>query len=399
VLLTVTDADSPESSRIAVYDFGVERGRTLIEGGNQGRYTSSGHLVYARRGTLLAVPFDMRTGSVRGAPVAVLSGVRHAEASYFAVAQSGTLVYTEGDDERHLSTPVLLAPDGTETPLQNAVVGEYFDPNISPDGRHVAFSIRVGYNQDIWVHDVVRGTWSRLTKDPAADMAPVWVAAGSRIVYSSRAGDSVDLFSVPSDGSGEPTALFRSDGWKFGGSWSESQKILAFQASPKGVYGAVGSDLWLLRLSGTPVAEPFFRTRSSEHSPSISPNGRWVAYSSDESGRREVYVRPLSGPARKWLISSDGGQHPRWTKRGEALLYVSGDRIMRATVTASPQFTAGIPRTVVTLKYYGGVSVPNYELWPDGRLLTMREAPAPPAVRRLVVVENWTAELRSRAPP
>jgi serine/threonine-protein kinase len=397
-LLTITNADSADSSKIAVWAFGEDRTRVLIEGGQHARYASSGHLVYARGATLMAVPFDVQRREVRGTPVEVLAGVRHGDASYFAISKSGTLVYSEGGDETHTSIPVWMAPDAGVIPLANAVVGEYFDPKISPDGRQVAVSIRVGHNQDIWVHDLVRGTWLRLTHDAATDMAPVWVAGGSRIVYSSRAGDSVDLFSVPSDGSGEPTVLYRSDGWKFAGSWSESRQLLAFQESPKGVYGAVGSDLWLLDMSAAPRATVLLRTRFSEGSPAISPNGRWVAYSSDESGRREVYVIPLGGRGRKSRISTDGGQHPRWTPSGGELLYVSRDRVMATTVTAGAVFDAGAPRASVTAKYYGGVSVPNYDVAQDGRLLMMREVPPPPPARRLIVVQNWTQELNRRVP-
>ena len=349
-LLTVTKADTAEPSKIAVYLFGDDRARVLIEDGKQARYLSSGHLVYARGAALMAVPFDRRTREVRGTPVEVQSGVRHGDASYFAVSQSGTLVYSEGEDETHLSTPVWMSSDGTVTPLANPVVGEYFDPKISPDGRQVAFSIRVGQNQDIWVHDLSRGTWTRLTEDPATDMGPVWIAGGSRIVYSSRAGDSVDLFAVPSDGSGEPAVLYKSDGWKFAGSWSESRKLLTFQESAKGVYSAVGSDLWLLEMSGEPRAAAFHRTRFSEGTPAISPNGRWVAYSSDESGRREIYVRPLVGTGRKWKVSTDGGQHPRWADSGAELLYVSGDRVIATAVESEPKFSPGASRVRVTAR-------------------------------------------------
>jgi len=398
VLLTITNADSFDSSKIAVYAFGEGHARVLLDGGKDARYVSSGHLVYARGSTLMAVPFDVQTRQVHGTPVAVLEQVRHSSASYFSVASSGTLVYVEGADETHVSAPVWVAADGRVVHLANAVVGEYFDPKISPDGGQIAVSIRVGHNQDIWVHDIARGTWVRLTHDPATDMAPVWVAGGSRIVYSSRAGDSVDLFSVRSDGAGEPEALFKSDGWKFASSWLESQKILAFQESVKGVYGAVGADIWLLNLAGAPKAEPFIRSRFSEGSLAISPSGRWVAYQSDESGRREVYVRPLRGPGRKWQISTDGGQHPRWSVTEDELLYVNGNRLMTAAVRAEPDFTAGTPRQKATAEYYGGVSVPNYDISRDGRLLLMQKVDSPPAARRLVVVQAWTSALKKRVP-
>ena len=398
VLLTITNADSFESSKIAVHAFGGGQARVLLDGGKDPRYISSGHLVYARGSTLMAVPFDVQTRQIHGTPVAVLDEVRHSTASHFAVARSGTLVYTEGAEETNLSTPVWIAGDGRVVHLANAVVGEYFDPRISPDGGQIAVSVRVGHNQDIWVHDIARGTWLRLTQDPATDMAPVWIAGGSRIVYSSRSGESVDLFSVPSDGAGEPEALFKSDGWKFASSWSESQKVLAFQESGKGVYGAVGSDVWMLNLAGPPRAEPFIRSRFSEGSLAISPSGRWVAYQSDESGRREVYVRPLRGPGRKWQISTDGGQHPRWSVSEDELLYVNGSRLMTTAVRSDPDFTAGTPRQKATADYYGGVSVPNYDISRDGRLLLMQKVAPPPPARRLIVVQDWIRELKRRVP-
>ncbi len=260
---------------------------------------------------------------------------------------------------------------------------------ISPNGRQVAFSVSVGPNQDIWVHDLTRETWTRLSQGAELDMAPVWVAGGSRIVFSKGTGEGPDLFSVAADGAGAPELLFKSARGKWATSWSEAHKLLAFEQE---------GDIWLLNLSGSPTAEPFLRTAFNEEAPTFSPNGHWIAYQSNESGQSEIYARPLRGPARKWQISTGGGRHPRWSPKGDELLYTSGNRVMTTKVAPGEEFSAGRPIVVTTPDYYGG-SVPNYDITPDGRrLLMVKRPPPPPPTRRLIVVQNWTTELKRLVP-
>lgn len=390
LVFTVTSADSFASSKIAVYSFKDAQSRILLEGGMSARYASSGHLVYARESALMAVPFDPKTLQLRGAPVQVLDGVaRFGPASCFSLSAAGALVYTEGEERDRHSNPLWVGRDGQVVPLQNAFRGDYFDPAISPTGHQVAFSVRVGPNQDIWVHDIGRETWTRLSHGAEVDMSPVWVAGGSRIAFSKGAGAGPDLFSVPADGAGAPDLLFKSEGGKWATSWSEVHKLLAFHQD---------GDIWLLNMSGAPKAELFLRTPFNEQSPSFSPDGRWIAYESDESGQWEIYVRPLHGPQKKWQISTGGGQHPRWSPKGDELLYVSGNRVMTAKVASGEEFSASRATATTAADYYGG-SVPNYDVTPDGRrLLIMRRTPPPPPRRSLIVVQEWTRELARRVP-
>jgi serine/threonine-protein kinase len=235
-------------------------------------------------------------------------------------------------------------------------------------------------------------------------MSPVWVDDGTRIAFSSGKGGAVDLFWVVPDGAAEPQPLFANEREKYAASWSPSQGLLAFVENGSGTR----EDVWLLNLAHRGKPEVFLRTHFSESSPAFSPDGRWLAYESDESGQLEIYARPARGPQRKWQISTDGGRHPRWSPAGDRLLYVNGDRLMAVAVSTDRDFSATRPAVVVDYgsigppgggrgEYYGGV-LPNYDVSHDGRRILTLLLVAPPPARRFIVVQDWLDELKRRMP-
>ncbi len=225
-------------------------------------------------------------------------------------------------------------------------------------------------------------------------MAPRWTClqSGWRVARasSSRQAPARDpiSFSVPADGAGAPELSVQERGLEVGDFLVRSAQAPRVRAR---------WDIWLLNLSGSPTAEPFLRTAFDEGAPTFSPNGRWIAYESNESGQSEIYVRPLRGPARKWQISTGGGQHPRWSPKGDELLYTSGNRVMTTKVAPGEEFSAGRPIVLTDPRLLLAASVPNYDITPDGhRLLMMRRDATAAPVRSLIVVqdldaEHWTA--------
>jgi eukaryotic-like serine/threonine-protein kinase len=388
--------------------------RTILPGGSRAMFVPTGHLVYASASSLLAVEFDPTTLRVRGAPRPVLAGVAVAPltagtdaAALFNVAETGTLVYNGGGV---LTDPTEIAWRGASTTAANEAVaappGLYVDPSVSPDGRKLAMAPSYGpYQQDIWVHDFDRRTWTRVTSSPRMDCAPIWHPLDrDRLIYTTVPGggreSGQDLMTIRADGGGPPELLYSTPRQKYAASSSAAAGLVAFSEV------ADSFDIWLLDVTGKPTARPFLQTPFHETSPALSPDGRWIAYDSNESGVQEVYVRPLSGEG-KWQISPAGGSRPRWSRDGGTIVYrrlrrwdepQGPDRMMAVTVFTKASFAAGNPRVVAEGTFSpGGTATPNYDMSDDGsRLLLITRLPQHPRLP-LIVVENWFAELRQRA--
>jgi Tol biopolymer transport system component len=286
--------------------------------------------------------------------------------------------------------------------------GAYVDPNLSPDGRKVAVAPSYGAReQNIWVHDLARQTWTRVTgESPLDSFAPIWHPLDpDRLIFTAnRRGDhpgSQDLMTVRADGSSPSELLYESHRPKYAASASAAAALVAFTEHSEHSF-----DIWLLDLGrGRPTARPFLQTRFQERSPALSSDGKWLAYDSNETGTNEVYVRPVSGEG-KWQISNDGGARPRWTRDGHTIVYrrlrrsdetPGPDRMMAVDVRTSPSFRADAPRVIAEGTFSpGGTATPNYDLSADGRrLLLITRAPELPRLP-IVVVENWCTELRQK---
>jgi serine/threonine-protein kinase len=334
--------------------------------------------------------------ALTGEPVPVIKGV-WASSTYagaqFSFSNTGTLVYVAG--EREGGSPIhWLGRDGTATPLRDEPA-VWINPSFSPDGDRLAVAINDGTQWDIWIYEWSRDTLTRLTFDPAQDWFPVWTTDGRHVVFSSTRGGKgvMNLYSRPSDGSGENS--------QFASSWHPSGRFLAFQERSL----QTGRDVKILEMEGdeasgwTPgTVTAFVEDPFSEGFPAFSPDGRFLAYDSNESGRWEVYVRPFPGPGGKWQVSADGGTWPMWSKtRSELLFGTPGGEIMVASYAAAGESFRSerpVPWSDVWFQPEGRFT--SLDLHPDGERVALRLAgdegeDAPDSV---VVVFNFFDELR-----
>ncbi|MGH9256649.1 MAG: protein kinase domain-containing protein [Vicinamibacterales bacterium] len=384
----------PNQSRIRLYATRGGEYRDLIPSGTAPRYSPTGHLVYAQAGTLFAVPFDVNTLSVTGDAVPVLQGVLHTNTGfpYYDFSTTGTLVYVSGTAGAP-RTLTWVARDGKEQALP-AAAREYDWPRLSPDGRRIA--VEVG--GQTWTYDTARDTLTRLTFDGTQNDSPTWSPDGTRVaVRSNREGAPGSIFWQMADGSGGQERLstatqvadtpqsFSPDG----------QLIAFFRTDPK-----TQRDIWVVSVKDH-KRSLFLGTPATEGAPRFSPDGRWLAYVSDESGRPEIYVQPYPGPGGKWQISTDSGIEPVWNPNGRELFYRSGNRMMAVPVATQPTFSAGRPTVLFEGEYLASpfpATGVTYDVTRDGqRFLMIKDAQSASAAQFNVVV-NWLEELRRLVP-
>ena len=351
----------------------------------------TGHIVYARAGTLLAVPFDLSRLQVTGDPISVAEGqgvsLGTEGNAQFSISETGSLIYVPGGLQGANRTLVWVDRKGAEQPLA-APPRNYSFPRLSPDGQRVAVNI-AGANDDIWIYDIPREALTRLTSG-ARSLNPVWTPEGKRIIYRSARAGSLNLFWKLADGSGEEERLTTTQ---------RNQSPLA--VSPDGqslVFKEVeGSGLSVLPLVGDRKPHPFFETTSNAGGPEFSPDGRWLAYASDESGRYEVYVRPFPSGTGKWQISTEGGTQPLWTRSGE-LFYRDGDKMMAVQITTQPTVTVSKPRKLFEGPYVM-TNLTSPGMGPDGqRFLMLKPGQQEQEASQINIVLNWTEELKRRVP-
>jgi len=381
---------------VAVLSLETGEHRLLVEGGAGGRYAPSGHLVFSRAGSLLAAPFDLARLVVTGPSAVIVPGVRVESwgAPQCAFSQDGAFVYAAGAAAGAASTPVWVDRQGKIQPvgMPQRAYGTF---RLSPDGQRLAIQVLGPGNRDVWVQDLARGTFTRLTLE-GDNSLPLWTPDGGRVVFSSSRGGPPNLFWMPGDGSGEPEQLLKSDRPQNPYSCSPDGQTLAYAEQDP----STASDIYVAPLKGDRTPQPFLRTRFTEWGPAFSPDGRWIAYVSDDSGQFEVYVRPYPGPGGKWQVSNLGGEEPIWSRDGKELFYRNGQKWMSATVTLKPEFKAETSRPLFEGPF---INVPglSYDVAPDGRrflLLQPAEQETGP-VTHLNVVLNWFEELRRHVPP
>ncbi len=385
------------SAHIGVQSVGTGERKNLIQEGTQPHYASSGHLVYAQGGSLMAVLFDPQQLAVIGTAVPVLEGVLQSPSSgaaQYSLSATGSLVYVAGGVQADQRRLVWVTRNGVEQPVA-APARAYVFPRLSPDGRRVSVGITEQETQ-VWLYDLSRETLTRFTFEGHVNLNGVWTPDGKRIAFQSNREGPLNLFWQLADGSGGLERLITSEYNNFPMSWSPDGQLLAFvEVTP-----TTGYDIWVLRL-GDRKAQPFLRTPFNESVPRFSPDGRWLAYISNESGRWEIYVQSYPGPGGKWQISTEGGTEPVWNRNGRELFYRSGDKMMAVDIDAQPGFTAGKPRVLFEGRYEPppGTS-PNYDVSPDGqRFLMVKPSEAgETAPTQINVVLNWFEELKRRVP-
>jgi len=417
-----------DDTRVAVRSLVTGEQKVLVEGAADARYTTSGHVVYARMGTLLAQTFDVTRLALTGKPVAVIDDVMQDVNSRFTIGNSGAAQFSVASNGTLAYLPGGVAPEGeyravwvdrqgaeTESGIPTRSVSGR--PRISPDGRRIAFSSLEG----IGIFDVARRSFQLLPSaawgSPAIRVAPerrfvAWHPDGDRVTFTGVDGN---LYWIRADGGGEAEPIAGSDGGaepsrlRFPSSWSPDGRTLVFLQRP-GSTANHNRDIWTLTLGdAAPAIRPFLVSTADEPSAELSPDGRYLAYESNQSGRAEVYVQPFPGPGRREVISIDGGAQPVWARNGRELFYRASQgpgqpmRMMAVDVTLGNLFTAGRPRVLweaVGARYPGGTGGRTYDVAPDGRrflMIQQRDLPPPP-LTHVVLVQNWLDELKRLAP-
>jgi eukaryotic-like serine/threonine-protein kinase len=399
VLFTVRPVRAAAGIQIAVFDLDTRTRKDVLNGGTQPRYAATGHLVYATEaGTLEAVPFDLERREVRGGSRTVTRNVmvnRNGIAN-FAVSDNGTLVYVPGAP----AAPPRLAwvtRDGQEE-LLSAPALNYSYPRLSPDGKRVALDIREPEG-DAYVWDLERELLMRITFDPAENPLVIWHPQGQKLAFGDGRSGTANVYWQQADGGGVIERLTDSPRRQIPIVFTNDGTQLLFgEAQPTG-----GWDVLTLTLDEHRRIEPLLHGPSSEMNPVISPDGRWLAYSSDESGRVEVYVRPFPDVERgRWQVSRDGGSKPLWSRDGREIFFIGLNRgLMSAEVMHDEHFALGRVRqlfdaTPYTIPEHGTGARP-YDLSLDGqRFLMVRRPDAaddPLREARIVAVLNWFEEL------
>ena len=379
--------------------------RTVVHsGGSYGRYVPSGHLVYVNKGTIFAVPFDLKTFKVTGTPAPVVQNVTSSPAeggAQIAFAATGLMGYIRGGPLVPQYPIVWVDRDGRQSPLL-AEPGAYANPRLSPDGRRLSLTVLREGNWDIWVYDLERQVTTRLTFDEATDTEQVWSPDGREIVFSSdRDRQPSTLYRKPSDGSGEEREVVKTDVHMWASSWSSDREVIAV-STPRANF-----DIGLVRLA-TSKTEWLVTTPFAESDAAFSPDNRWVAYVSSESGQSEVYVRPIASGGGRWQISDAGGAYPRWARDGRELVYRTNEGIMAASIEASEgSLRTGKPRQLFAGAFRGGTggiaiagnTFADYDMTADGKRFVMFPRAAAAGEERagiITVVSSWFDDL-SRA--
>jgi serine/threonine protein kinase/WD40 repeat protein len=398
VLFTAWTGASFDEARIYVLSLETGERRILVEGGTYGRYVPSGHLVYERAGGLLAVPFDLKRLQVTGAPVSILEDVNASSflgMAQFSASADGSLAYVPGGSTLSESRLVWVDRKGTVQPLAAPPQGYVF-PRLSPDGQRVATGVESG-NAGLWLYELARGAMTRLSGATGIIPYPIWTPDGKQITSLAAPEGAMNIYRIPADGSGAAELVSSSgEDYKVPGSWSPDGKVLAFSLQDQ----ATGWDIWVQKLDGDGKSRPLLQSPANEGGPMFSPDGRWLAYESDESGRVEVYVRPFPGPGSKWQISTEGGTEAIWARNGRELFYRSGDKMMVAAVETRTTFSAAKPRLLFEGHYEAGMYTfqPNYDVAPDGQRFLMIRETEQKSGTQINVVLNWFEELKQKVP-
>jgi eukaryotic-like serine/threonine-protein kinase len=354
-----------------------------------------GHLIFLRESTLMAQPFDPVRLQLSGEPAAIAEGVDSftgANYGLFSVSDTGVLVYRTGAGSKLVTSWFEQngKPAGTL-----GEPGEYANPAVSPDGMRIAVAAGALGSRDIWILDVARNSSTRFTFDPANDDNPVWSPDGKNVVFSSNRKGEAKLYIKPADGSGEERLLTDQSGEA--SSWSKDGRFLLFTSNSQ----KTGTDLWVLPNpglgSGDAKPMPLLATQFSEQNAQVSPDGRWIAYQTDESSPSDIYVRPFSadgnGSGAKWLISKGLALYPHWRSDGKQIFYASPNLdIMAVDIDTSKEFQAGTPRRLFTAP--PPLLAIGWSMTPDAKRFLFITTPNGGRPAPFTVVLNWAAGLK-----
>ena len=395
VLFTVQIPGDDDTAQLAVESLSTGE-RTVLVGGSEAHYLPTGHLVYIIGDGLFAVAFDLDTLTVSGGAIPLVQGILRVGNGWanYAVSNDGTLAYATGTVLTDTRSLVWVDREGNEEPIDAGPPRTYTKPRISPDGVTVALDIR-DQDLDLWTLNLSRAILTRLTFDPGQDESPIWSPDGQRIAYSLSQGAGsatiTTLFSRAADGTGSPEQLIQGNGQMFPASFlPDATGFLYYGAMTPGN----GDDIGMFRFEEEQAA-PLLETAFEESYPAVSPDGRWLAYVSDESGDEEIYVRPFPDiNAGRWQVSTGGGTQPLWNPNGDELFYRADQAMIAVGVETDPSFLVGSSEVMFEGNYTLVQGGPNYDVSPDGeRFLMIKPVEDASATPQIIVVENWLTEI------
>jgi Tol biopolymer transport system component len=375
--------------RVADVDGGNEK--TVLKGQSRVEYAPPGYLLYVREETLVAQPFDANAGELTGEPVPLAEdlSIDNVGLAHFSASRNGVLALRGGDAG---GGQLMWTDRSGESREMVGDPGDIGAISLSPDGRWLAMVVTSTSAEaaDIWVRDLSRGVTSRFTFNEEGDYNPTWSPDGRRIVFSATRDGNADLAVRAVGGSGEVEFLLESERAQHPSSWSSDGRYLLYYDRGE----ETNWDIWVLPLAGDEEPYPFLMTPFVEVRSRFSPDDRWVAYQSNESGRSEIYVQEFPGPGGKWQISTAGGSEPQWSPDGKELYYISPEmNMMRVSVQTGDSFDAGIPEAMFPVRLRQIINTNRYLVAPGGErfllLSSLQEDSTPPTT----IVLNWDAAL------
>ena len=408
--ITVVTAGQADSSQVAVLDLKSNRHTILIRGGGDAQYVETGHLIFASAGALRAVRFDPITLHVESDPVTVVEHVlmKPTGAANYALSRSGTLIYMPAyvGEQTALRSLVWVDRNGREERIK-APPRAYGPPRVSPDGTRLAIGILDHGNTEIWIWDFGKEALRPLTFASGMNGLPVWTPDGRRIIFMSDRTGILNLYSQAVDGTGTADRLTTSVNPQWPTSVApDGTRVFGFDTQPMRTGGVIQVPLTAPTADVTatpagPVVQNLFPGSFAE----ISPNGRYLAYQSAESGRVEVYVRPFPQvESGRWQISIGGGTRAAWARSGRELFYLDDSQTLTAMPvrTSESTFSMGIPSRVFDTKYPEPNPARHYDVSADGRrFLMIKDGPTggqKPTQANIIVVLNWFEELNQHVP-
>jgi serine/threonine protein kinase/Tol biopolymer transport system component len=350
-ILSYDDAD------IALLDLESGDVRVLARGGCDPQYVPTGHIIFGRAGNLYALPFDLERLEVTGPPVLILKGVVTSDgygSMHMSCSRDGTLLYVAGGPEQFSTEISILDSDGR---LERIPQPErpYGNVRLSPDAKRFAVSV-LGANASLWVYDLQRGTLTKLISG-WDNFAPVWNNSGDMIAFGSNRSGRNGIWLTRPDGSGSPKLLSDQFLNEYPNSWSPDDRMITYSGLQTETNGM---DVWVVTLDGEQI--PIASTPARELRGFFSPDGRYIAYTSDESGRLEIYVQAFPVTGRKWKLSEDGGELPLWSREGDRIYYWNEQRLMSVTVELDPEFKPARARVMIE----ADIEVHDYDVFPGG---------------------------------
>ncbi|HEV8588252.1 MAG TPA: protein kinase [Pyrinomonadaceae bacterium] len=382
------------ASEIYVSSLQNDQRKLLLKNDSNIAYVVPGYLLFAREFTLMAQAFDASKLELSGEPFPVLENVAYSSnnsLSHFSVSENGTIVFWKGSDvgrqlawfDRSGKQIATVGPPGT-----------YNDIMLSPDEKHAAMQKIDGGNSDIWIMDLVRGAPLRFTFSAASDDNPSWSPDGNLLIHTSTSEGKTTFFRKNSNGSGNEERLYETtSGIDDGTDWSGDGKNLLFETIGEKTL----SDVWVLPLDGTSNAHPLLQSEFSEFHPRCSPDGRWIAYASSESGRTEIYIQSFPPAGGKWQVSTTGGAQPRWRRDGKELYFMTPERtLMAVDVKLGATFEMGTPKPLFQTSVSSFESPNRYDVSADGQRFLVNSSINETSRTPIVVIVNWAAGLKKQ---